>query len=135
MKESDVILSHFSQLGRAIRARMSRICPLPFSQCELVGFVSEHDSPTMRDIARHFNITAPSATSLVEVLVREKMIVREQDARDRRTVRVRLTPAGKRTAALLSKRKAKVLGGIIRKLEPHERHDLERILRHITSDL
>ncbi|HEY6020884.1 MAG TPA: MarR family transcriptional regulator [Candidatus Paceibacterota bacterium] len=114
---------------------MTRLCPLPFAQCEILAFVAEHNSPTMREIAKHFNITAPSATSLVEGLVRHKMLTRAQDAQDRRAVRLVLTAAGKRTATTLAKRKATVLGGIINKLNDDDRRDLERILRRITSTL
>lgn len=135
MKEHEAILSLFAQLGRAIRVRMARVCPLPLAQCEILAFVAEHQSPTMRDIAKHFAITAPSATSLVEGLVREHMLTRTQDRQDRRAVRVTLTPKGKRTATTLAKRKLAVLGSLITKLNANERGDLERILRRITSNI
>ena len=108
---------------------------MPFSQCEMLAFISEERSPTMRDIATHFKITAPSATSLVEELERGGYITRIRDKSDRRAVRVAITLAGKRTASLIAKKRKEVLGGVISGLSENDKKDLNRILSHIVKDL
>ena len=128
-------LSLFLQMGRGFKARMERAMPLPFAQCEMLAFIAEHPSPTMRDLSQHFKITAPSATSMVEGLVRGKCVRRVRDAHDRRSVRLSLTPAGARAASAIGKSRKKVLGGIIRGLAPGDRRDLHRILERIVKDL
>ncbi len=134
-KTTSKTLSLFLQMGRAIRARMEHTLPLHFAQCEIVAFVSAERYPTMRDVARHFNITAPSATSLVEGLVRGGYLTRTRDARDRRAVHVRLTAAGKRAAVAVQKSRAAVLCDMISGLSSADRRDLERILNNIVADL
>ncbi len=135
MKASSKTLPLFLQMGRALRARMELTMPLPFAQCEILAFVSSERSPTMHDIARHFNITAPSATSLVEGLVRSSYLKRVRDARDRRAVRVILTAVGKRAATAVAKSRKAVLQSVISGLSQSDRRDLERILNNIVANL
>lgn len=133
--DTDETLARFLQLGRAIKTRLERVVPLPFAQCEILAYVREHDSPSMQQLAKRFNITAPSATSLVEGLVRGKCLRRERDRTDRRSIRVVLTPAGKRTATLLARRRKEVIGKMIAGLSPADRRELSRILDAIIKTL
>jgi len=58
------------------------------SQLDILKFIVDKKSPTMKDIASHLNITAPSATSMIENLYDKKMVNRENDPNDRRGVRI-----------------------------------------------
>ena len=107
--------------------------PLSFSQCEVLIFVAENDSPTMHDIAGRFKIAAPSATSLVDSLVRGKILLRVQDTLDRRAVRIILSPKGRTMAATITKRRKAVLASVLKVLGPGEHRHLKRILSHILA--
>lgn len=133
MKETNATISLFLEAGRLIRSRMDRSMPLPFAQCELLRLVSEKDSPTMRDIARYFKIAAPSATSLVDELVRAGQLQRVRDAHDRRQVRVALTRKGREALKEVTARRKKVLAGIIAPLSIKDRGDFDRILSKILA--
>ena len=121
-------LTLFLDTGRMIRARMERALPLSFGQCETLRFISESGSPTMREIAAHFKITAPSATAIVEELARSGHVSRSAGLRDRREVRVTLTVKGGRVLKNVTERRARVLSEVLSPLSASDRHDLNRIL-------
>lgn len=52
--------------------------------------------PTLGELAAAERVTAPTATKIVARLEDAGLVAREQDAEDRRVVRVRLTAAGRR---------------------------------------
>lgn len=75
-------------------------------QFETVRYVKERERPLMRDVAAYFSITPPAATLLVDGLVKEGLLSRIVDAKDRRAVRVRLTVKGKAFLARWMEEKA-----------------------------
>ena len=101
---------------------------LTFSQVEIVRFIAEHESVTMKMIADHLKITPPSVTALIDELERKDFIERDSKTEDRRVVSVRFTPKAKKVFEKLSKRKATVLHGMLAKLTPADRKSLERII-------
>ena len=51
----------------------------------------------MKQVADFFFITPPSATSLIDSLVKSKMLKRLPDKNDRRVIHLILTPKGEKT--------------------------------------
>lgn len=51
-----------------------------------------------RDLVEALNVSRPSVSELVETLEREGLVVTTPDTKDRRAMRVALTPTGRRTA-------------------------------------
>jgi DNA-binding MarR family transcriptional regulator len=60
----------------------------------VLHYISIHRLTVMKDIADLFGITPPSATSLVEGMVKSGLIGRSQTRDDRRIVRLKLTKKG-----------------------------------------
>jgi len=63
---------------------------------EVLQLVADLPMLPMRHVAEHFCITPPSATSLVDGMVRDGLLKRAIDSRDRRVIRLVITPAGRR---------------------------------------
>ena len=80
----------------------------------------------MRDIAKCLRITAPSATSLVRNLASRGWIERESSASDGRTVRIALTPLGKREVRAYRVRARSTMRKVFSKMP---RRDLEQFVR------
>ena len=131
MKKNGSILTNFNDVGRLIKGRMQEALPLSYGQCEVLRFVSEQGSPTMRDIAAHFRVAAPSATSFINELVRHGHIKRVTDPRDRRIVCVALTKKGVAQLRTIEDRRAKVLENVLSSLSKRDREELNRILATI----
>lgn len=104
-----------------------------FLQFETLRYVKDHKRPLMRDVADYFMITPPAATLLIDGLVREKLLGRAFDERDRRAVRVALTPSGQKFLARGMKVRLAHLKKIFSVLSADERAELTNILRKISK--
>jgi DNA-binding MarR family transcriptional regulator len=133
MKTSTNTISLFSEVGLLIKSRMQQALSLPFSQCQALWFVAEQGQPTMLEVARHFKITAPSATFLVDELVRGSYLARRANAKDRRKVELALTRKGAQAVKTVTQKRTKILEGMFRALSEADRQDLNRILTKIIA--
>jgi len=101
-------------------------------QLEALCFIQEHKKPTMTELASYLNISPPSTTSLITVLVKNKEIERIRTELDRRTVRLAITSAGKRKLSQSMSFFYTELGKKFETLTSKELEDFIRILKKIT---
>jgi DNA-binding MarR family transcriptional regulator len=98
----------------------------------LVPLLREPSLP-LSQLAEAAGVSAPTATRLVDGLEQSGLVVRERSRRDRRTVLISLTPVGrqrlKRRQRQLSRRRRL----LYERLEPAERDQSERLLRHLAE--
>ncbi|HSX08614.1 MAG TPA: MarR family transcriptional regulator [Candidatus Saccharimonadales bacterium] len=83
--------------SRLLRDRVnysSELTQLSMLQVQTLSLLKRNGSVQMREIADYFHIELPSATSLLNKLVSLQLVERQQDAKDRRLVKVTLTKAG-----------------------------------------
>ena len=128
MKPSDTTAALFTEVGILIKSRLQAAITLPFSQCQTLWFIATQKSPNMQDVARHFKIRAPSATFLVEELVRGGYVARTTNDKDRRKVELALTQKGKRAFKTYEVKRSTVLRKLFGILEEKDRKELNRIL-------
>lgn len=89
------LLNHLGYISRSISA------PRGFSfgdvvltkpQINIFFFVGHHqEGVAVKDIAKFLNVTKGAVTQFIDVLVEKNLVKREEDARDRRLQRIRLT--------------------------------------------
>jgi len=127
--------SLFTEVGKVIKSRMQESMPLPFSQYQTLSFVAERESPSMLDVAKYFKIRAPSATFLVDELVRAGQIERKANLKDRRKVELRLTAKGKKSFRVLEERRNKVLNSVFGTLNESDRKALNDILEKVVDSV
>src|SRR5690349_6388385 len=72
----------------------SPLVNLSMIQLQALIFLKHNPSAQMSDIATHFRIELPSATSLVNKLHEMELVERQTDDKDRRLVRIDLTNTG-----------------------------------------
>jgi DNA-binding MarR family transcriptional regulator len=86
-----------ARLRRAMR-RAARAAhpghPLSVAQLELLACLAEHPSARPGEVARQLRLAPSSVTTLLNALVAQGMVARGSGGPDRRTVALRLTPAG-----------------------------------------
>ena len=119
-------------IGRSMRKGKDKHSFLHF---EALRFVKDSGKPLMREVARHFNITPPAATLLVEGLVRDKLLARVTDRKDRRAIRVILTSAGRATLAKGIKEKITRLNKIFAALTEEEKDQMIALFKKMASKL
>jgi DNA-binding MarR family transcriptional regulator len=69
---------------------------LTIAQVRAIGAVADHRDCTMGELADRLRVSLSATTALVDRLVQRGLIEREVDTQDRRLVRLRLSPMGKR---------------------------------------
>ncbi len=134
MKKADTTSRLFTEVGLILKTRLQKAIPMPFSQYQTLWFVAEHSRVNMQEVAQHFKIRAPSATFLVEELVRSGLVARHTNAKDRRKVEIELTPKGKRMFKTIHEKRNAILAKLFGSLVDKDRQELNRILENIISN-
>jgi DNA-binding MarR family transcriptional regulator len=91
-KFASLLFAFAAYLHREMKARID--VPLNATQVHALFFIRCRVRPLMREIAHDLSIRPPSATTLVEDLQRRGFVRRVADAKDKRSVRIALTPRG-----------------------------------------
>jgi len=65
-----------------------------FLHMQTLIFIKDQGQAAMKDLAGYLHITPPSATSLINSLVNRGFVERTPDERDRRTIKLQVSPAG-----------------------------------------
>lgn len=94
-------------------------------------FIADTGKPTMKDLADNFGITPPSATAMIEPLVANRFLVRDNDAHDRRIVRLSITDKGKKVLEKNIQIARAGMRDILSKMEEEEFDNLYSGLTHL----
>jgi DNA-binding MarR family transcriptional regulator len=102
-KTLDPLLKSLLLLGRAIEQVMDTRAvaaaygsPLSASKVRMLKLIAHGGKQSVGQVARFLGVSDPAASQLAESLVRQKLITRNTDPRDRRTAFLKLTPSGKK---------------------------------------
>src|SRR5690349_20123143 len=126
----------FFALKRAMYDRLKRSRPKGPRQADMprlavLGFVRERGEASMKDIAAFLCVSPPSATALVDGIAAAGLLARRQDAKDRRSVLLRLTPKGERLLASGMRQAQKVMAGMLGRLDAAEQDRLIALLEKL----
>lgn len=101
----DRIDSTLIALRRILRASelygrdLKRAAGVTAVQFRVLQIIGETGQATAKEISRRMHVTQATVTSLVDKLVRDGMVLREQSMQDRRQTNIHLTPKGRKTLA------------------------------------
>src|SRR5271155_4064787 len=101
--------------------RRESLAGLSPAQASALGAVNRLGSPTLGELAAIEQVQAPTMTKIVASLADAGMVTRVTDAADRRSARVRITPAGKRSMERIRTLKNAFLSRRLEELSPEER--------------
>ncbi len=121
------------KLGDILR-KESEDLKCPISQIDTLSYIAEKGTPSMKEIASHLKITPPSATAIIEIMQNKKLITRVSNNKDRRTIRVTLTPKAWKFFKMLHERKFKIFNQMFSKLQDTERKQFIKILTILIKD-
>jgi DNA-binding MarR family transcriptional regulator len=119
------------------RLRQQSLGGLSPAQASALGSVHRHGSPTLGELAALEQVQPPTMTRIVANLADGGMVTREADANDRRSARVRLTPAGERALERMRTLKHAFLLRRLGDLDPEEQRraaDLVLLLEHLLEE-
>ncbi len=125
-------------MGRFMRDKMQK--KIKDGKCdsllefETLRYIKDKGSPHMRDVAEKFLVTPPAATLLVDSLVKQKLLMRVLDSKDRRSVRVELTRQGRELFEKRMAQKTNEFKKIFSTLTPAERNQFAILLKKIIKN-
>ncbi|MDD4628358.1 MAG: MarR family transcriptional regulator [Candidatus Peribacteraceae bacterium] len=128
-----VSLTH--DISRSLRQEFARTCNphgANLLQLHALILLNEHTGMTMKEFANAMFITSPSATTFVDRLTRLGWTERRVDPKNRKLVRLALTPTGKRALNCRhSKMSAVIRQGISRISSADQRHLLRILMQFL----
>jgi DNA-binding MarR family transcriptional regulator len=74
--------------------RRGRGSDLSIPQFRTLRFIQCNADSTLSSLADHLGLTLPSVSKLVDGLVKQELVIRQEAANDRRCMALALTPAG-----------------------------------------
>jgi DNA-binding MarR family transcriptional regulator len=109
-------------------------CTLP--RFDLMAQLYRHPGGMkMGELSRRLMVTGGNVTGVADQLVKEGLVQRETDARDRRAFLLRLTANGRKSFAKMAARHEEWVVGLLGKLSETERHTLYELLGRLKSTL
>jgi DNA-binding MarR family transcriptional regulator len=116
------------------RLRQQSLAGLSPAQASALGSVNRLGSPTLSELASTEQVQPPTMTRIVANLADAGMVTRVTDDTDRRSARVRITPAGRRALERIRTLKNAFLVRRLSELSPEEQAqaaDLVALLEHL----
>lgn len=139
MSRDDRQLEAMRQYARAlaiadpIRIRMWAEAELTTSQLRLLIRVREEPGATLSSLAAHLRVSPPAASGLVDRLVRQGFLRREDDPHDRRYVRHSLNERGLAVITELEREGRALMNEILGRLSDSELDGLIRSLELLNA--
>ena len=117
---------------RAIRAEMRRNgAPLlSIPQVRTLAYLHRSPGSCLFHLAEHLGVTRPTASAIVERLVRRGMVNRAEDPRERRRVVLRLTPLGLEHFRRTRRATQNWMATVLSRLSPA---DLRRVMKGVAA--
>ncbi len=134
MKDStDGIIGSAFQIGRHLKKKMlSHVGDkLHMGHIHVLGHIFEHPGTSMKEIANMLCITSPSATVLMDRLVKQKYVQRYHDATNRRLVRLQLTQVGTKMMKQKMSERRQMISAILSTLSVTDLETLDSILKKV----
>ncbi len=100
-----------------------------------LDYLLNHGPCPMTDLARYLGIARPSATALINRLIGQGLVVRLSDARDRRMVKIVLSPRGKKLVKSIKRQKYQTLRRVFGRISNADRQEYLRILKEVIRSL
>ncbi|GLW32642.1 MarR family transcriptional regulator [Actinoplanes regularis] len=111
------------------QARLARTPAIPPAQLRVLTIVAENRHTNMSRLAEALSVVPSSASRLCDRLEATGLLRRVADPRDRREVRLLLTPAAGRLLSELRERRRAALTDVLERMPVSARQDLVRALR------
>jgi DNA-binding MarR family transcriptional regulator len=117
-----------SLLGVLDTARLAQSPAVPPAQLRVLSIVSRNRHTNMSRLAEALDVVPSSASRLCDRLEATGLLRRVADPRDRREVRLTVTPAARRLLDGLRERRRRALAEVLERMSAADREDLVRAL-------
>jgi DNA-binding MarR family transcriptional regulator len=108
---------------------------LTFSQFKLLKLVALTDAQTIGDVAAFLRVSNAAASKAVDKLVRQGLLVREEDQGDRRAIQLSLTASSRRVLAAYNAAKDRKLASVFRQYSAEDLQRTAELLDRLTAGI
>jgi len=114
------------QIVQAIRVEMrhGRGSDISIPQFRALAFIQRMPDSSLSKLAEHLGLTLPSVSKLVDGLVKQGLIIRQESTEDRRRLTLELTQAG---ASIINSARTGAQANLAKKLDCLSNSELETI--------
>jgi DNA-binding MarR family transcriptional regulator len=98
-----------------------------------LGYLEHNGKSKMNDLAKHLEISPSATTGLIDRLILQGLVIRKDDANDRRIVWIELTAKGRGIIQSISKQKTEALIRVFGKISPKDREHYLNILEQVVK--
>ena len=130
------LLATTTEIEEEIRRRLRRQFGISLARFDYLAQLYRHDDGLrMNLLTKNLMVTGGSVTGLTDELAKEGLVCRDADPDDRRSVRVRLTAAGRRTFEKMAHEHEGWVIELFAVLTPAQRHDMHEQLGRLRLHL
>ncbi len=130
MNKTNSLIEKVFTFLRCMKEQMSLqtdMMNLSMVQLHTLHYIKQNPGTPMKSLAEYLKVELPSATTIVEKLVKLSFVKRQTDKDDRRLVLLHLTPKGEELLIGAMKERAKNMEKILAYLSEKDKDDLSRI--------
>ena len=98
-----------------------------------LDLINSHGSMKMKDIAGELNISLPAATGMIDRLYHLGLVKREFDPKDRRIIKIIITPRGKKILESTKESRRKAIEEVFLGLSAKERESYLNIIKKVKN--
>lgn len=114
----------------AFAARLARH-DISVPQWVVLRLLYNREGASLRELAQAVDTDKGAMSRMIERLVRKHLLTRADAANDRRTLELRLTPAGRRLVPLLAREADRNDQAFFKPLPPQQRREMLRSIQHL----
>jgi DNA-binding MarR family transcriptional regulator len=107
-----------------VEMRRGRGADISIPQFRTLRFIQRNPDSSLSHLAEHLGLTPPSASKLVDGLVKQKLVTRKESTADRRKLTLMLTQTG---SSIVDSARAGARTNLAKKLEQLSNSELEAI--------
>ena len=96
------------------------ICGISNPQFRILMFIQKQPGAALQDVARHVGLASPTASTTVDELVNNQLVLRESSTEDRRKITLTLTELGQQTLEEVHEHSRQYLAGYLSSLSSEE---------------
>jgi len=137
MDTNERLLTAFSNMARLMRREVffHKNCQdISHSEIEVMLFLNEKKSATMKAIADHLKVKPSSVTPIIERMFKKKILLRKPDKKDRRIIYIFLTKEGMKMLTEKQKAIHKDIKNFFQKVNEKNKKELLKIINTIIKD-
>lgn len=136
---SNRMVSLMFSISRSLRKK-SKICApndpvVSMAHVETMRFINENENTTMKEVADYLGVAPPTATTIINNLVKMGLITRKENEDDRRLIHLSASEAAKKLISERSLIIKDALDKTLAVLDDEEKKSLIKILEKISLNV